>query len=216
MKSSYDLWSVSFAHEMSNESVSALRYAVNLFLYIANEIGRTRASRILRVNFYNVEHTESLTYLCSHWKTERNKQMAKCNIQSTVIVWCALRSSPFGSALLCMVHWARVCVSVLTFVDSLSLSLSFQAKRPFIIIPTKCHSFHGWRSKSNLTNTSSAHIHIVRDQGNCSRDGKSIYTWRSNRKRTKMGIVNCSPSCGRCDAVHAFQRNRTLAHSMRS
>lgn len=130
-----DLWSVSFAHEMSNESVSALRCAVNLFV-----CRRTCASRILHVNFYN-RRTHRIAFLLVLTLKNRTKQTngQMQHIQWTVIV-CCMRFALLHSDRLSLVHDA-LCPVVCVFVD-IQFSHFAQNDHSSSSLP-ECHSFHG-------------------------------------------------------------------------
>lgn len=155
------------------------------------------------VNFSIFELTE---YLCSHRKTERNKRMAKCNIESTVIIVCrAFLSSPSWSALLCIVRWAWWCVCALSTIHHHPYQMPF--------IP--------WlRSKSNLTNASSAYIH-TQPTMRWSRDMAIQLTIEPNANEKRENRQNRSPpyrSQGCCvyirfAALNEYSLNVAINHA---
>lgn len=105
-----------------------------------------RVSRILHVNSPNTcAHTE---------KPSETNEWPNATLNRLLLSFAVHFSLLHLDRLSCALYIERVCVFVFVCRNSLSQS----TKRPFIIIPTKCHSFHGWRSKSNLTNASSAYI----------------------------------------------------------
>lgn len=127
--------------------------------------------------------------------------MAKCNIESTVII--VRRCASLSLSLLhlvrlsCALCTESVCVCV-------RRCLSFGQNDHSSSSLPKCHSFHGcvvsqtWRILPVHTFTPTGKIVVGMTQFNC----------RSNRMRPNMKIVNCSPSkrrrphCRVCVSTH--------------